>query len=132
MSAAEVIYPDLEEELARDLAEIRQLVESHQIEEARRLAPEVARKWPDSARAQKWAHVLAPPRSWREKSGVHGRSFQEEHRWLGKHAPEYPGQWLAVYGDRLIAAGPDLKEVVAATRAELGEEPALLHFQPKS
>ena len=47
-----------------------------------------------------------------------------------EHAHEHPGCWLAIYGYRLIAADPDLKKVVAAARAELGDEGALLVRAP--
>ena len=56
--------------------------------------------------------------------------MDKERAWLREHAHEYPGCWLAVYEDRLIAAHLRLREVVAAARAALGEEKALLFFQP--
>lgn len=38
-------------------------------------------------------------------------------RWLGEHAHEYPGQWIALDGDKLIAHGMDHQEVWAAAQA---------------
>lgn len=38
-------------------------------------------------------------------------------RWLAEHAREYAGQWVALDGDRLIAHGPDAREVYAAANA---------------
>jgi hypothetical protein len=63
--------------------------------------------------------------------GKRTRSLRREQAWLSEHAAEYPGCWLAVFEDRLIAADPSLKTVLAATRKAIGEESALLHFEPK-
>lgn len=41
-----------------------------------------------------------------------------ELRWLAEHWREYVGQWVALDGDRLIAHGPDAKEVYAAADAD--------------
>lgn len=52
-----------------------------------------------------------------------------EFEWLRLHARDYPGQWLAVLGGRLLAADPDLRQVLARLR-EAGERRALLHREP--
>ncbi|HMV47494.1 MAG TPA: DUF5678 domain-containing protein [Blastocatellia bacterium] len=41
-----------------------------------------------------------------------------EMQWLIDHARAYAGQWVALDGDRLIAHGPDAKEVYAAANAD--------------
>jgi hypothetical protein len=41
-----------------------------------------------------------------------------EFRWLSEHAREYAGQWVALDGDRLIAHGPDARDVYAAADAD--------------
>ena len=41
-----------------------------------------------------------------------------EMQWLADHAREYAGQWVALDGDRLIAASPDHLEVFAAADAD--------------
>ncbi|MGH9840660.1 MAG: DUF5678 domain-containing protein [Blastocatellia bacterium] len=38
-------------------------------------------------------------------------------KWLAEHSAEYVGQWVALDEDRLIAHGPDAKEVYAAAEA---------------
>lgn len=48
-------------------------------------------------------------------------------KWINEHTSEYPGQWLALDGDRLLAHGPDLAKVAAAARA-LGVQFPLLHL----
>ena len=42
--------------------------------------------------------------------------------WLRAHRHEYPGQWLAVSGDRLIARGTSYDEVRAAGIAQVGTD----------
>jgi hypothetical protein len=48
-------------------------------------------------------------------------------KWINEHGGEYPGQWLALDGDRLLAHGPDLAEVAAGARAA-GVRFPLLHL----
>lgn len=62
-------------------------------------------------------------------SPASGRSLEGEKRWLRAHAGEYPGCWLALDGDRLIAADPDL-DVVRAAASQDGAVDPLFHFRP--
>jgi hypothetical protein len=118
-----------EERLAVGLRHLRDLLEWNQVEEARRFVKELEARWPDAERVRHYAHVLAPPTS-RSRPDVSARSREQEWNWLKEHGHEYPGCWLAIYGDRLIAADPDLQVVMAKTRETLGEEGALIHQQP--
>ena len=120
-----------EEALLADLQQLMALVEDSRVEEARALAPVLAARWPESQAVQHMARVLEPPKA-APTGRKSGRPLDREREWLRSHAQEYPGCWLAVYEDRLIAADPDRLTVVAAARAALGEEGALLHFQPGS
>jgi hypothetical protein len=113
-----------------DWERLNRLVEEHRVEEARRLAPELAAKWPDSAEIRHLARCLEPPKILPNRAGPRARRLDREHHWLEQHAFEYPGCWIAVYQDRLLAADPDLDTVRAAVRAAIGGEAALLHFQP--
>ena len=45
--------------------------------------------------------------------------------WLKKHRDEYAGQWIALDGEKLIASGDDLKQVVSTAR-RLGVPDALM------
>jgi hypothetical protein len=116
--------------LAEDLARLVRLVDDGRIEEARRLAPQLAEKWPESRPIQHPNRVLEPPKVIPSPPGLRGRNLDPERAWLREHAHEYPGCWLAVYGDRLIAADPDLKKVHQAVRTILPDDFALLHHQP--
>jgi hypothetical protein len=44
----------------------------------------------------------------------------EDWRWVDEHMSDlirqYPDQWVAVHGGRVLAAGPDLGDVAAAAR----------------
>ena len=42
-----------------------------------------------------------------------------EMRWISEHRKEYPGEWVALDGDRLIAHGKQGAAVIAAARAQL-------------
>ena len=48
-------------------------------------------------------------------------------KWINEHSSAYPGQWLALDGDRLLAHGSELAEVASAARA-LGVQFPLLHL----
>ena len=102
------------------------------MEEARRLAPALALRWPDSAEIQHMARVLEPPKVIPSTPGPQGRRFDRDHQWLRQHGQEYPGCWLASLEDRLIAADPSAERVLELVRAsvDLTREMPLLHYQP--
>jgi hypothetical protein len=102
------------------------------VEEARRLAPELARQWPDSAELRHFARVLEPPRVIPSPPGPPARRFDRDHAWLREHAREYPGCWLATLEDRLIAADPSAERVLKVVResVDLAREMPLLSYQP--
>jgi hypothetical protein len=126
MSTAAVIDAGLtlEEALERLIA----LVNSSRVDEARFYVKELVSKWPESERVQHWDRVLAPPRILAWKPAV-GGDISGEKAWLKAHAHEYPGCWMAVLGDRLIAVDPDLDKVRAAATADGAVDP-LFHFSP--
>lgn len=112
------------------LDRLKDLVEGSRVSEARAFVGMLEARWPDSPRVQHWARVLAPPRVI-PGPDIKGRSLRREHDWLRDHANEYPGQWVSVYEDRLVASGPDLQEVVARTREAIGQKSALLSLVPE-
>jgi cell pole-organizing protein PopZ len=118
-----------EEALETELAQVRELVESGDVEEARRRLGRLTSRWPDAEQVRHFARVLAPPRLV-DASGPPGRSLQREAAWLTEHAAEYPGCWLAVRDDKLVAAAPRLAEVLARVHATPAAEGAVLHFEP--
>jgi hypothetical protein len=122
---------DTDDELNQALAQLRDDVSNGRVPEARAAVKELAVRWPESERVQYWGRVLAPPRVIpTPEIHRHLRPLDQERAWLKQHAREYPGCWLAVYQDQLIAADPDLAKVHAEVRRTLGDEVALLHYQP--
>jgi hypothetical protein len=51
--------------------------------------------------------------------------------WIREHQAEYAGQWVALDGDRVIAAGLDAKAVFAAAKAASVGRPLFVHMEPK-
>jgi len=122
--AVPTAQPDLEAALQR----LRRLVEESDVEGARAYVKEVEAQWPDDRRVQQWARVLEPPRVVGTRPAS-GRAMDREVDWLKAHAREYPGCWLALEGERLVAADPDLKKVRTQVQ-EAGASDVLLYHQP--
>lgn len=118
-----------EAELDAVLERLRAFLAEGDVEAARCLVEELKCRWPDSQTVRYWARVLAPPVVTVEP-GERGRSLDRERAWLREHADEYPGCWLAIYGDRLVAADRDLAVVLQGVRETPGAETALLYYHP--
>jgi hypothetical protein len=109
------------------LAPLRVLLERGDEQGARRLVGELLKQWPDSPRLQHLSRILAPP-TLRARPDVKPVSRDRERAWLGAHAHEYPGCWLAVLGDELVAADPALKVVLARMKQDPAFGDAILYF----
>ena len=55
----------------------------------------------------------------------------QEMKWIREHQAEYADQWVALDGDRVIAAGFDAEAVFAAARAADVARPFFVHMEPK-
>jgi len=108
---------------------IQRLLEQGRIHQARATLVWALSNRPESEVLARWRRVLAPARA-RLTGQATGRSRQREQAWLREHAPEYQGQWVALDGDRLLAAGSKLAEVRERARATGRLAQALLHFVP--
>jgi hypothetical protein len=120
-----------QERLAADLQHLRALLEGDRVHEARRFVKELEQRWPEAERVRHYARVLEPPKV-RMRPDLPARSSEREIKWLEEHGREYPGCWLAIHEDRLIAADPDRRVVTARAEQVLGEETYLLFHQPGS
>lgn len=65
----------------------------------------------------------AQPRVLAKNLPIKDRTLEVE--WLQKHRDEYAGQWIALDGEKLIASGDDLKQVISTAR-RLGVPDALM------
>jgi hypothetical protein len=109
---------------------VRTLVEAGKVRLARERTTAFLEIWPDDARLQSAANVLAPPQVWSHKSERPRTTGEQEFKWIREHALEYSGQWVALLGDQLLASGRDFKLVRAELETIEGGSDALLHFQP--
>jgi hypothetical protein len=119
-------------ELEEGLQQIREdISRGGRVPEARAKIKELEARWPEDKRVQHWARVLAPPEVIPTPEAYkNARPIDRELKWLKEHRGEYPGCWVAVYEDRLIAADPDLGVVLAETRRQIGDKDAVLYQQP--
>ena len=53
-----------------------------------------------------------------------------EMQWLSQHRHEYPGQYVALDGDRLVSHGTDGREVYRQARAAGVKVPFMAHIEP--
>jgi hypothetical protein len=123
------LHPPLpadEEEASKLLG---RLISESAVEEARALVKEFVEQWPDSPRLQHWARVLEPPKG-RVIKGPPSLPRDKEYAWLRQHACEYPGQWLALRGDQLVAADANVAKVLEIVNSTGHPEEILLYFQP--
>src|SRR5947207_15877558 len=58
------------------------------------------------------------------------RDYSKEMKWLEENRAKYPDLWVAIEGDRLIAADPDGLVVYNAAKAEGIETPFVVHILP--
>lgn len=61
---------------------------------------------------------------------VSSRERSREMKWIDDNRAAYAGQWVAVEGDRLIAAGVDAVDIFAAAKAEGIQIPFVVHVLP--
>jgi hypothetical protein len=90
----------------------------------RQLLAERPAALPQSA-AQNYTH--AKPALDKRLPNRPAHDSSREMRWLAEHRREYVNQWVALDGDRLIAASPNHDEVWAAAKAD-GAKLPLLEF----
>jgi hypothetical protein len=64
------------------------------------------------------------------RAAVPMKERTQEYQWLAQHRAEYPGEYLALDGDRLIAHSLNAKEVFAAVDAAGIEDPLYIHVEP--
>ena len=76
------------------------------------------------------AKVIRPELAGRVRKSSPMKDRTQEYQWLAQHRTEYPGEYLALDGDCLVAHSPDAKEVFAAVDAAGVENPLYVHVEP--
>jgi hypothetical protein len=117
-------------ELDAGMAHLRALLERQDLASARAWIDQLQQRWPDSNRVRHFSRTLARPAVALQREQPK-RSRSQEYRWLRDHAGEYPGCWLAVLGEELVAVDPDFSVVLAAVKKLPRPNEVLLHFQPR-
>ena|SRR5947209_4606799 len=118
---------------SQDLARLQALLTRGRVEEARSFVKELEARWPESDLVRGFARVLAPPvaRVTKGREGMTREQSRTESAWLREHAREYPGCWVILLEDRLIAAHPELRAAVEEADRHLGRELGSLYFVPR-
>jgi hypothetical protein len=109
--------PEVEEQ-------IQFLVEEGQIWEAQELLKSAGDRVPAGS---KMREILSPARV--RKSAVKGVDRSAEFHWLKTKAAEYPGKWVALVGEDLVASSDTLKDLLAhLAELRLDREPLIHHL----
>jgi hypothetical protein len=111
------------------LEEIQAIINSGTLRGAREVAERGLVLYPDHPELRRLHHVLRPYEARSVPGGKHIPDRRDTYEWLRRNADQYKGQWVAVLGSDLIAASPDLDEVLEAVKsAPLDALPLLHHF----
>lgn len=121
----------LEEEPRSYVERIRELVERDRVDAARKLVAEAVAKGVQEEKLRYWQEVLAPAKIL-GTSPADEPDRTEDFRWLDAHWQEHRGQWVALFGGRLLAHGDSLGDVLALLKST-GQESrpgrrALVHY----
>jgi hypothetical protein len=111
---------------------VRALVESSRVREAREKTAEFLQIWPDSKPLKTAESVLAPAIARAVPPRKPQRSRALEYQWIRENARNYPGEWLLVFENRLIASSPSFKEVLERGQSIESGADGVLWFQPGS
>jgi hypothetical protein len=116
----------------QEVAKLQSLLSRGKVEEARRFARELEGRWPDSDLVRRFARVLAPPvaRVVPGRKGLSREQIEKEKVWLREHARDYPGCWVVLDEDRLVAAHPSVRTVLEEADRQVGSERGSLHYIP--
>jgi hypothetical protein len=105
------------------------------VEEARNLVTQLEADWPESDLVRRFSRVLSPPVasvvSGGKKSPTREQT-QQEGAWLREHAREYPGCWVILHGDRLIAAHPKLRNAVEQADRHVDKDVGSIYYLPSA
>jgi hypothetical protein len=104
---------------------VRSLLAKGEAGAARRLAAEGAARFRDHPWLRKTDRVINPKGVVATEGGAPERT--REFAWLREHSARYRGCWVALLGDRLLASGRELANVLREVRSQGLESKALVH-----
>lgn len=115
-----------------DVATLQSLLTRGKIEQARCLVNELAVRWPESDLVRRFARVLAPPvaRVVEGRKGITREQAQKESAWLRENGGHYPGCWIILQDDRLLAAHPQLRVAIEEADRQVSGDVGSLHYVP--
>ena len=122
-------------EYLRGIAKLQSLLTQGRVEEARCFAKQLEADWPESDLVRRFSRVLAPPIARVVPGGKKAPSREEtqkEGAWLREHAREYPGCWVILHGDRLIAAHPKLRSAMEQADQLVAEDFGSIYYFPSA
>ena len=105
---------------------IHRLIEDEQISAARRLLTVGLNQREVAPELMDLTLLLAPPKV--AKSRYTGVDRDLELAWLACHGSSYPGEWVAVSRDRLLAHAPSLKALLAELKSVRIIHQPLIHW----
>jgi len=132
MATRVAVQAPTEAELAdAEVERILDLAITGWVREARAAVAEATQRFPDHGRVRQLAELLEPPKAYARDGGTR-MDLRGQIAWLKAHAIEYPGQWLALRGDKLL--GADASRVALHRRLEREDalDGAVFFFMPEA
>ena len=109
------LYDERHSRLVPYLALVWSLLDRNEVEAARTVLDAVPLDVSDERQTRRLKRLLAPPRV--AVSATRDVDRTAEYRWLRDHGHDCRGQWVALGGDRVVAAASSLKELQESLRA---------------
>ena len=78
---------------------------------------------PEQERIRRWLNEKGATNGEGQSSQAHANRSAKSAQMVARKRENYPGQWVALDGDQLIANGPTAKEVYSKAKAEGFEIP---------
>ena len=121
--AAKVVHEDVE---VSWVSRIRERLEQADLKGARKLVAEALEAGAASPHLERLQKLVAPTKV--SLSPIKGVDRSAEVHWLEQHWADYPGQWVAVLGENLVAHAETLDELLADLKAHPTAVPPIIHY----
>ena len=119
------LFDQRESSLVPYLALVRSALERDDLNTARMALDAVPLNISDELEVRRLQNLLAPPRI--TVSAARDVDRTREYRWFRNHWQDYRAQWVALDGDRVLAAASSLKELRETLKQMNLARPPLLH-----